>query len=76
MWRRYKQGDVITKFDGKTKSVKEFCTDKKISAKVRDSLPMLCYGGICYCIAGVEINAIIKVDAKTKNVCYLYEIKD
>ncbi len=68
VWRTYKSGDVFTKFGGGTKSLKDYFVSKKISAKTRNELPILCDGNTCLLIAGVEISEHLKIDEKTKSV--------
>ena len=73
VWRFREDGDVFTKFGGGSKKLKSFLIDKKIPARIRDTLPVLASGNEIFAIAGVEISSKVKVeDVPT---AYLVELK-
>lgn len=59
-------GDMFTKPNGQTVSLKKFLTDKKIPADEKDSLPLLCKDNTVYLIFGVEIGRQLMVEDKNK----------
>ncbi len=69
--RTRREGDVFTKFGGGTKSLKRFLTDKKISARVGKTLPILAVKEVVYAVCGVEISDRIKISENTKRIGYL-----
>ena len=73
MFRTRREGDVFTPFGGKRKKLKEYFIDKKIPARFRDGLALLCRGSEVIFICGIEISDGIKVDKSTSNMlkCYL-----
>ena len=73
VWRTMRKGDAFTKFGGGSKALRSFMIDKKIPARVRQSLPVLASGSEVYCILGVEISDKVKVDSTTK---VAYEISE
>ena len=74
VWRFRQDGDVFTKFGGGTKKLKSYLIDKKVPARLRDSLPVLASDNQIYAIAGVEISELAKVE--NVPTAYLIEIKD
>lgn len=72
-WRVYKSGDNFTKFGGGTKPLKEYFTGKKISARERNELLLLCDKNNVLAICGVEISEKVKVDKETKVLGYLWQ---
>ena len=74
VWRFRQDGDVFTKFGGGTKKLKSYLIDKKVPARLRDSLPVLASENQIYAIAGVEISELAKVE--NVPTAYLIEIKD
>lgn len=66
VWRVRQKGDKFEKFGGGTKPLRTYLIDKKIPARLRDSLPILAKGDEVYCILGVEISNKVKVDQDTK----------
>ena len=66
--RTRKQGDVITDFGGKTKTLKKYLTDKKVSALVSSSLPLIAKENTVYIIGLIDVSARIKVDESSKNI--------
>lgn len=62
IWRFRQDGDVFTKFGGGSKKLKSFLIDKKIPARIRESIPVLAYGNEVFAIAGVEISDKVKVE--------------
>lgn len=73
VFRTRRAGDVFTPFGGKRKKLKEYLIDKKIPARFRDGLALLCRGSEVIFICGIEISDGIKVDKSTSNMlkCYL-----
>jgi len=61
VWRRRQEGDVFTPFGGGTRSLKEYFIDKKVSARLRDNLVLLCYNKEVLVIAGVEISRKVQI---------------
>ncbi|MDR0975783.1 MAG: tRNA lysidine(34) synthetase TilS, partial [Christensenellaceae bacterium] len=55
-WRFRKDGDVFTKFGGGTATVNKFLGDKKVPARLRDKIPMLCLNNEVFIIGGLEIS--------------------
>lgn len=66
-----KNGDTFEKFGGGTKSLGDFLTDKKISLRKRDYIPVLAMGSEILAICGVEISNKVKVDENTKKIISL-----
>ena len=66
--RNRKDGDVISKFGGGTKSLGDFLTDKKIPLRLRDKIIVCAKGNDVLCVFGVEISAKVAIDDKTKQV--------
>lgn len=65
VWRVRQKGDRFEKFGGGTKPLRTYMIDKKIPARLRDSLPVLAKDNEIYCILGVEISDKVKVDETT-----------
>lgn len=63
-----REGDSILKFGGGRKNLGDFLTDKKIPLRKRDKTAVVASGGEIYAVAGVEISALVKVDADTRNI--------
>ena len=66
--RTKQNGDIFTKFNGGTKSLADYLTDKKIPRRIRDSLPLLCLDNRVLAIFGIAISDNIKVDENTVNI--------
>ena len=66
--RTRKPGDEITCFGGKTKTLKKYLTDKKVSALVSSSLPLIAKENTVYIIGLIDVSARIKVDESSKNI--------
>ncbi len=63
VFRTRKQGDVFCKFGGGgTKPLNRYLIDKKIPARLRDSLLLLADGNNVLVICGVEIADSVKID--------------
>ncbi len=62
VWRLRQEGDVIEKFGGGTKKLKNYLNDKKVPVRIRDSLPVLAVGNDVLAIIGVDISDKIKID--------------
>ena len=75
LWRTKKEGDLFCKFGGGTKKLKSYLVDKKIPARLRQTLPILAVNNEVYLIAGVEISDKIKVDENSKNCVEIVTIK-
>ena len=56
-FRTRKEGDIIKKFGGGSKPLKELLINKKIDKILRDSLPVLASRDKVLCVAGVEVSA-------------------
>ena len=69
--RTKKDGDVFTKFGGGTKSLNDYFTDKKIPARLRDSIPIIADGNKVLAIFGIAISDLVKVDNSTKTIYQL-----
>ena len=67
VWRMRKEGDIIHKFGGGTKSLKAFFVDKKVPQRLRDVTPVLAFDNEILAVAGVEISENLKVTDQTKN---------
>lgn len=67
VWRIRKEGDIIHKFGGGTKSLKAYFIDKKVPQRLRDVTPVLAIDNTILAIAGVEISDNLKVTDSTKN---------
>lgn len=65
VWRVRQKGDKFEKFGGGTKPLRTYLIDKKIPARLRDTLPVLAKDNEVYCILGVEISNKVKVDETT-----------
>lgn len=66
VFRTRRQGDVFTKFGGGgTKPLNRYLIDKKIPARLRDSLLLVADGNNVLVICGVEIADSVKVDANS-----------
>lgn len=61
MWRTIQEGDVIQKFDGKSRKLKQFLVDKKVDSLTRKTLPILMYGNNCLVVLGVEISKMVAI---------------
>lgn len=66
VWRKRQEGDVITKFGGGTKKLKSFLIEKKVPARIRDSLPVLAVKNEVYVVASVDICEKLKIDQNSK----------
>ncbi len=60
-----RDGDMFVPFGGKRKKLKQYFIDKKIPARVRDRLPLICRGNEVLVIAGVEISDGVKQTEST-----------
>ena len=66
VFRTRRQGDVITKFGGGRKSLKDYLIDKKIPQRMRDKLLLVACGSEVLVICGVEIADSVKVEQGAK----------
>ncbi len=73
IFRFRKEGDVFTKFGGKTKSLKKFFNEEKIEVSERGALPLLASkdGNEVYVVCGVEISERVKITKDTQNALYI-----
>ncbi len=76
IWRKRQEGDVITKFGGGTKKLKSFLIEKKVPARVRDSLPVLAFKNEIFAVAGVDISDKVKIDDSTKSAYAIEYARD
>jgi tRNA(Ile)-lysidine synthase len=75
VWRVRQKGDKFEKFGGGTKPLRTYMIDKKIPARLRDTLPVLAKDNEVYCILGVEISDKVKVD-ETTSMAYSVTFKE
>ena len=73
VWRFRQDGDVFEKFGGGKKKLKSYLIDRKIPARIRDSLPVLASGNEVFAIAGVEISEKVKVE--NVPTAYMIQVK-
>ncbi len=66
--RYKKEGDVIQKFGGGSKSLGDFLTDKKIPLRERALLPVIAQDNQIMAVAGVAISNNAKADQSTKKL--------
>lgn len=74
--RRKLDGDMFTKPNGQTVSLKKYLTDKKIPAYKKRSLFLIASGKTAYIILGVEISRSVMIDGNTKNIAKITCTKD
>lgn len=74
--RRKEDGDIFTKFNGQTVSLKKFLTDKKLSAYQKRNLLVIAKESQVYIVIGLEISRLIMIDNKTTNIVKLTCTKD
>ena len=59
---RYRRdGDVFRPFGSGGKKLKEYLIDKKIPARIRDKLPLICYNNEVLVVCGVEISDRVRL---------------
>ena len=63
-----REGDFIVPFKGRKKSLKKFLTDRKISARLQKTLPLIACGEEILVVCGVEISDRVKVTESTTRV--------
>ena len=63
--RTRREGDFITPYGGRQKSLKKFLTGRKISARLGRKLPLIASGSEVLVVVGVEISDMVKVTEKT-----------
>ena len=71
VFRPKQDGDVFTKFDGSTVSLKKFLTDKKVALPQKKRVVVLAKEKIVYLIVNLEISSLIKIDKASINVVKL-----
>lgn len=64
--RRRREGDIISKFGGGSKSLGDFLTDKKVPSRKRDGIAVIACGKNILAVAGVDISADCKITPATK----------
>ncbi|MCL2621723.1 MAG: tRNA lysidine(34) synthetase TilS, partial [Firmicutes bacterium] len=64
-WRFRQDGDIFEKFGGGTKTLNAYLIDKKVPARLRDTLPVLAVGNQILVIANLEISDKVKIDDTT-----------
>ena len=69
--RTRQEGDFITPYRGREKSLKKFLTDRKISARLGRKLPLVCKGSEVLVVSGVEISDKVKITDKTVRRGYI-----
>ena len=69
--RKKEDGDVFTKFNGQTVTLKKYLTDKKIPSVEKKSLLVLAKEKTVFAIANIEISSFIKIDKHTTNIIKL-----
>ena len=74
--RTRREGDEITPYGGRRKTLKAFLTDRKIPARKGRELPLIAKGSEVYAVFGVEISDFVKVDEGTKNTVRLDIIRN
>ena len=72
--RNRREGDFITPYGGRRKSLKKFLTEKKISARLGRKLKLIACGDEVLVVLGVEISDSVKVTESSTRVGYLGEI--
>lgn len=72
--RTRREGDIIRKFGGGTKSLGDFYTDKKVPARIRDTLPVIASGSRIYVAVGADISADAACDIQNLNSENIYRI--
>ena len=60
--RTRRSGDVIKKFGGGSKSLKEYLADLKIPRKMRAVLPVCAVKNEVYFVCGADISSLAKVE--------------
>lgn len=76
VWRYRKDGDTFTKFGSGKKKLKSYFIDKKIPARLRDSIPLLASGDEILLVLGYEISERVKIDDATKNAYAISILKN
>ncbi len=68
--RARREGDFITPYGGRKKTLKKFLTDRKISARLGRRLTLVACGSEVLVVLGVEISDKVKVTESTKRIGY------
>ena len=63
--RTRREGDIITPYHARKKTLKKFLTDKKIPARLSQKLPVIAKGSEVFVVVGVEISDSVKVKEET-----------
>jgi tRNA(Ile)-lysidine synthetase-like protein len=73
VFRFRKDGDKITVFGGKTKTLKKLFNEKKIPVAEREYLPLIAEenGEEVYVVCGVEISDKVKITQTTQQTLYI-----
>ena len=70
---RYREaGDVFTKYNGQTVTLKKYLTDKKVPSDEKGDVIVIAEGKTVYLIINLEISSLIKIDNSTQNIVKLY----
>ena len=69
--RTRREGDVITPYHGRGKTLKKFLTDRKIPARLGRKLPLIAKGNEVLVVVGVEIADSVKVTNSTVRRGYI-----
>ncbi len=70
--RSRREGDRFAPYGGGSKKLKEYLIDKKVPARLRDSLILLACESEALAILGMEISDKIKVTEKSENVARIF----
>lgn len=71
------QGDEIIAFGGIKKSLKKYLSDKKISARISNGLPIIASDNLVYLVALTDVSELIKIDKNTKTIAkFICETKE
>ena len=69
--RTRREGDVITPYKGRQKTLKKFLTDKKIPSRQGAKLALIAHGSEVLVVVGVEISDKVKITEKTVRRGYI-----
>lgn len=65
-WRYMQEGDFITKLGGGTQKLKTYFMQHKISARMRENIPVLASGSEILVVPKIGISENVKIDESTK----------
>lgn len=72
--RTRRNGDMLIKFDGTKKKLKEYFSDKKIPLKRRDETAVIADGNTVLAVIGYMIGGALKVTAESRKIYKVTEI--